>query len=692
MKKIMDTLSENNIFSLQFISVILGILFILGYFFWDNNFLLIILFLFFEGINLLRLKFSREILMILNKIIDYRFTFAILLFLVCIIFKLHGSSIGIYNDLILENRNSTEISEIIGEPRQIRSDEWRAHTPYYFSQFYNNYDLKSYQMSISGQDMTIAYNAPVNNITEIAKPQSWGYILFGNEVGLSWYWCFQLILLCLGSFELAMIVTKNNRLLSFLGLMLIGFSPLLHWWFIPHITIVFVWGILLTVLGYYFFTTRSEKNRGLISIAIVISLCAFVFALFPSCQIPVALISLVLLITLLIRDQGKITFRRQNIFHLLFILIFIFVVLGYFIYTSREGLSAVLNTVYPGERIWTGKDSRLRDLFSDLTVIFLPYKDITYLNNCEVSEFIHVGPLFFILYPVIYRKINKKDRIVGNAIFVMLLVQIVFMCFGFSEMFAKITLFSHINRMSISYGYLSTIFTIWGIYIFSENEKLINEKITMLIAAMYGLIYLTFLTNELLEYMPLYMFVIEIAAYVLLVYLILNKQMKLTVIIFTSMILMATTTINPITTGISAITDHKLYDEIEKIVESDDSNWIVLNDVSMSAYLLASGAKVINGVNYYPDYGKWDRIDASRENENIYNRYAHIDMLLAEEKDYKVLTADSILLNIRLEDLVKWDVKYIFSTGSIEEYLENTEYELIYEDHINTYYIYKIEN
>jgi hypothetical protein len=691
MNKLLDNLSKNNIVSFNFISILLGFLFYASYFCWDENYLLIIIFALFELINLARLWYSELLLKIVNKLIDYRYIVGIIAFVFCLVFGLHGSSIGVYNDTILENSHSSEKSEILGSYRMIRSDEWMVHTPYYFSQFYNDYRLESNQMSISGQDMTISYNAPVKNITELAKPQSWGYILFGNEVGLSWYWCIQLILLCLGSFEFAMILTKKNRLLSFLGMMLIAFSPLLHWWFVPHVTIVFLWGIISTVLGYYFFTTKSEKKRVLASITLVISICAFVFAIFPSCQIPVGLISIVLLIMLLIRDKEKITFKRINIINLFVMALFVLGILGYFVYTSWDAINLILNTVYPGERISTGKDALFTDLFTDLTVLFLPYKDITYLNNSEVSDFIHLGPLFLILFPFMRGKIDKKDLLIGKAMFIMLLIQIVFMLFGFPEIIARITFFSEINRMYISYGYLATLFTIWGIYVISQNRSVLKGKWIILISISYGLVYLTLLSAERLSYQPVYVYLIEILIYVCLVYLILSKRVKVAVIILAAMIMMASFTINPLVAGTSAITNHKVYEEVKDIVEKDDSNWVVLNDSGMSSYLLFTGAKVVNAVNYYPDYGKWEAIDPEFEHNQIYNRYAHINLTISNEKSYEILAPDSISVDVDYEVLKKWDVKYVFSGKNIEEYLQGTNYELLYEDMINMHYIYELK-
>ena len=62
--------------------------------------------------------------------------------------------------------------------------------------------------------MIIGYNSPVKDISLLAKPLTWGYVLLGNEYGLSWYFSLKIILLVLISYEFAMILIQNNKKVS----------------------------------------------------------------------------------------------------------------------------------------------------------------------------------------------------------------------------------------------------------------------------------------------------------------------------------------------------------------------------------------------------------------------------------------------------------------------------------------------
>lgn len=124
-----------------------------------------------------------------NKILDfiykYRFIIAILLIIVGVLFKLHGSSINIWNlssdcpDGVLETGIDNS-SILLGQPRAIRSDEWAVTTPLIFSQSLNGF--KYFSNALRGGSTTDAfsiYGLPVFSLAEIFRPFHLGYLIFG---------------------------------------------------------------------------------------------------------------------------------------------------------------------------------------------------------------------------------------------------------------------------------------------------------------------------------------------------------------------------------------------------------------------------------------------------------------------------------------------------------------------------------
>lgn len=57
--------------------------------------------------------------------------------------------------------------------------------------------------------------------------------------------------------------------------------------------------------------------------------------------------------------------------------------------------------------------------------------------------------------------------------------------------------------------------------------------------------------------------------------------------------------------------------------ENPDSWWLTTENDLRQALMMANGVKVVNGVNFYPDFEKWELIDPEHKFEDEINRYAH---------------------------------------------------------------------
>ena len=95
------------------------------------------------------------------------------LIVVCACLGLHGSSIGLYADIL----GHKELNSVLfGENRPIRSDEWLVFTPFAFSQYYNNFAYFSNIVRGTLTDMFIVYGQPVWDAGMLFRPAQWGYL------------------------------------------------------------------------------------------------------------------------------------------------------------------------------------------------------------------------------------------------------------------------------------------------------------------------------------------------------------------------------------------------------------------------------------------------------------------------------------------------------------------------------------
>lgn len=640
-------------------------------------------------------RWSSNILNLLKTVIlfmiKWRYLIALIVFVLCVLFKLHGSSINEYNKLFSDYDKYSSESLILGNSRPIRSDDWLVQTPYYMSQYYNDYNKDNTLVTLSGQDMLVAQNAPVKDITMIAKPFTWGYIMFGNEYGLSWYWASKMILLVLLSFEACMIITKKNKKVALLGAMMIAFSPAVQWWFVPHATDVFFWGLALFATAYHFFTSE-KKWRWIFMILLSCSVITFVMVLYPPLQVPIGLVMLALFVACLVRDKKDITFKKKDIWQIIVMALFVLIVLGLVVWNSKDAIMALYNTVYPGKRVSLGGGQGIGGLFTDLTSFLLPFKQITYSNNSEVSTFVQFAPIFLMLYPLIWKKMKKdKNMIVGNVLLICIIVMFVFMSIGFPELLAKLTLFSYVDsaRMKLAYGLVAVLFTIWGLDMIWKKQIFSKKQIFGAIAV-FGFLYVCFIGDKELSYVGWKYYGILIIGLMILAFLMLRHYQKIFLVAMAGLMLIVGATVNPIARGISALNGHPLEQKINEIADKDkDAYWLSVNSILMQQLAIANGAKMLNAVNFYPDMEKWKILDPTGEYSDIYNRYAHILVFLTNDNT-EFLTGsapDNFVLKLSCKDALKWPTKYILSVGKLSAC--TNDFKEIYNDTEGDYYIYE---
>ena len=649
-------------------------------------------------LNFFRILFVDQFHKTIDFIIDYRWIIGLILFIFLVIFRIHGSSIGCY-DQIFGNDSSLK-SELFGTGRPIRGDEWNVQVAYYFSQFYNGYSEISHQMSIAGQDMIIGYNAPVLGLTLVGKPFVWGYILFGNEVGLSWYWCSKTILCILVCYEMFYILTRN-KYISLFGSFLLVFSPMMQWWFSPHMYDVMFWGMSLFDVGYYFFMSQSVKKKWAFTFLSGFTLIGFIIALFPSLQIPIGLLMLALLIACILRDKNGFAFAKQDVFRIITVIIIVTIVLGSFVWFAKDEIKLLYSTVYPGKRVCLGGNYSFKDLFTNINMIFTPIKSPSQLNACEISTFNHVGILALLLFPYLLYvkarfKLKSVDLKVGYILFVALILEILFMLFEFPEFFAKITLLSYVNRMNIVYGFTATIFTIWIINQYLTIKSYCSIKVLLTILGVFLLLNVLVVNpmlDEAYDFVPKVVFYFLGCIFSIIVLFVFLKKNHFAIAISCVWIFFTGCTINPIVKGISSITNHEFVKVAKSYSENDKEYWLTTESLQTQNLLLANGLKVINAVNFYPDYGKWKILDTNKEYDDSYNRYAHILVTLTSDvKDIEIsLSApDSIVVKLNVNELKKLNIRHICSMQDYSQLFEkeNIDYKELYCK--NNIYLYEV--
>uniref|UniRef100_UPI0032D56FC8 DUF7657 domain-containing protein n=1 Tax=Paenibacillus sp. Marseille-Q4541 TaxID=2831522 RepID=UPI0032D56FC8 len=241
----------------------------------------------------------------IDKLVKYRYIIGLTIFIVFMLLKLNGSSIGMWNQILGEPKSE---NRIFGVERSIRSDEWLVQTPYFLSQTFSNEPLK-YENDLirsDGQNMVLA-NAPTMTLETLGKPFYWGFLLFGKDYGLSWFYFSKLIILILLSFEICMILTNRNKQISVLGAFWIGFSAPIQWWFTTGAgvveLIIYSQGIIVSI--YYLLKQGKLKYRIMLSLGTLLSTIGFIFTLYPALQVPLGFLVISFVLGIFIQHGFK---------------------------------------------------------------------------------------------------------------------------------------------------------------------------------------------------------------------------------------------------------------------------------------------------------------------------------------------------------------------------------------------------
>lgn len=647
------------------------------------------------GYNIIGKYFGDRIKKILNKILKYRYIIALVVFVILVLFKVNFSSLDMWITYLNEDTNLS--STIIGEPRAIRSDEWLVYTPLMLAQAQNDSWYNQYNSNVEqGNYNMMINNLPVFNLTIISHPLQWGFLLFGMEYGYSWYWAMKMILLFLVSIELVMIITKKNEILSLAGGILLALAPCMMWWLSTSIPDAFIYGIAIIILFHYYVENVQNykiKNKLLIALGMIITIPGFAMTLYPAYQIPLAYLIAGFLIIDFINHFKQI--KKQDYIIMISTLILSLAMVGYFIIISWNDIMVQMNTVYPGARFETGGTFNINNFVQYFTNVFLfSNQAVGNTNACEISTYIY--PFAAMLILSIYAITNKKNNIKENKLFVVLSVLFIFFfawCYiGFNNLFAKITFLynSQAERTGLVLGLIGTLICLIILSKYKKNEIFTNLQATIITTIIIIASYIILKNSAYYSYFSMIKLEIIFILVFLMTYFLLTTNKNGFSVVILIVALISGLLVNPITIGTKIFTETELYSQIQEIEEENENAlWIGHSDTN-AQYLLACGVNTLNGTNIYPNFNWLNIVDPEKKYEQIYNRYAHINIELGNETNFELIYGDNYTAVLTYKNIKDLGISYIFTMNEFDiNKIEQFKLEEIYSNKDKNQYIYK---
>lgn len=627
-----------------------------------------------------------------NWIFDKRWFIGIAFLIFMTANRYHGVSIGYYNDAIQPGQGSESGAPILGQTRSIRSDEFVVTFPSTLASSYGENAFGKYNSIMRGEETLNAINGVYLGISTIGNvPQKLIYAILPVEYAYSFCWSFQLIFSFLMSMELFYIITKKKKLLSAAGAFLVIFSSFNLWWGMIS-QLLMTSGTVVCV--HYFLQSKEKWKKILFGLATTIIFSMFVSNVYPAWQVPLGYMFLAIGICVLHENWDKVKELRKSDWAIIgcaLVLVAGFVVS--YLYSIAEYTEVITETAYPGERVDTGS-LYLSKLFYCAQAPFYAYKDIG--NPSEAGVFFGLFPIPTIMAAFCWIKEKKKDWLTAGLLLAQL-PMLLYVTTGFPESIAKLLLFSNstVFRTIDIIGLIQIYFIVIVLGRYENTKKLplvLAIPAGMLVAALN----LYFSNRDFPGYMSQWQSIVMFLVITgLCVGLMINLKDKLKNIWLIAVISLSIFTgiyIFPVMKGFDAVFSKPVAGEIQKICEEDPgAKWLTSGGgIVLSGYNVACGAPTVNSVNTYPNLKLWEKLDEKSQYEEIYNRYAHIDVVFtSDETSFELIQADYMQISLSYEDIAKTEAEYLLTMG--EPNIEDNpfvEFEKIYEE--NGMFIYRM--
>lgn len=610
-------------------------------------------------------------------IYKYRFVLSFLLLIMLVSFKISGSSMGCWKLFLGDGESGIRL----GEPRVWRSDEWGTLTPLCFRQQYNtlgSYNRYSQTLGSILTDNMLVYGQPSWDILTLFRPFYWGYLFFGSERGLSWFWCSRLIVLFLSWFELGMLITDGQKKISVMLSVCVSFAPFLQWWFaINGLVEMLIYGACF-VLGSNYLVSRAFNPRK-IAVAVGMAVCAvgYVLTFYPTWMVPVAWGFVPLFLWVVIWKFDRKVLRRVDVVPWLLIFVITAAGLTVLAVTSWDVIKAELNSVYPGNAPSSSGGTGLWWMMK------YPISLVSRFSMNELivenSSIICFAPAGFILALWVIIKEKKKDPLL-----ILLLVMNLFLawyyCVGIPKWLAKMLLLSFVNsnRGPQVLGFLRLTLFVRAVALKEKAPKrwlaalaaVISSAVPMRLALGFtkyepgGLRYEYFDTAEK---------ILVVWAILAVVFYLLYRARKskytMAVLGVCTVVLASSIWINPVAKGVPEITKSETMQQIRDLVKEDpQAIWLVVDMAYPATNIPAmAGADCLNTTQTYPQKTRWETLDQEGEYEDIYNRYCHIRASLGSKTMLELVSTDYIEVTLSPEELKKLNIRYIVSTNDFDE-------------------------
>lgn len=641
----------------------------------------------------------------------------LLLFSVFVIFKISGTSIGYYQQL-LNGSNSKDSSLVSGSPRGIRSDEWLVWTQLTISQSKNGFDKYNPDLG-SGRDLSLHFEIPTDDWSAVFKPQNWSFLILPLEYAFAFKWWYLMFVLICGAYFFALRFLPGKCLLSALLATAFAFSPFVLWWYQSPVLGVMGYGFFILLLVMQIIEGKEvprinnkKLSSGLMVVALSFLGMCFAVILYPPFQISIALMIVAFSIGYLLKARYNLQVPYKTLFKRVALLA---LAAGLVLFTSfifindkKDIISSLSDSVYPGERV-VPSGSTKNNPFATFGGFLTPLLQSSsrasnyYTNQSEASQFILLSP--FLIVPAIFLLVYqyKRDKKINWLLFVLVMTAVLLMLrvyVGFGDSIYKLLLLDKVphRRLMIAFGFLGYIMTV--VYLAQVKSLNIKKRHMRVFSYIYAsVLFAGMITLAVIAVRRYPQFVIRhreglflAVSFSAIYYFLIRGWRILFAFSLLGFTMLSSFRAMPLYQGLGPLYNSQLVSTIEKVSEPED-DWIVVGQFLFEQVPLITGNRSFSGVQIYPVESFW--IDKYGEQYKYqFDRKGHITYRNSaiDQPGVELIHTNQIQINFSCKDtFIMQEVEYVLSETPITnkqcvKLLETVSYPA------KQFYIYKLIN
>lgn len=628
---------------------------------------------------------------LVRSAVRHRFALALVALVVLVGLEVSGSSVAMWGSYMGEDPYA---GVLFGMPRAVRSDEWLVFTPFSVSQQLVGYAPTNPLIRGCATDVTVAYGQPAWALATLFRPFLWGHLALGPARGLSFFWCARALALVLATYECMLLLTDGRVSLAAYGAILVGFAPIVEWWFAVNGTAeLLVFGQLLVVALHRLLRAEGQAARFGWSVLMAWCLGCYAMVIYPAWQVPLAYVfGCMGLGDLAVWLRGQHDGRGRAVASVLPALLCAAVLavvgVGLSLRAGWDAVLACLNTAYPGQRMSAGggkADVLLNGLFAPTSA--LAAKNFP-RGSCVGAGFVSLFPLGA-LFAVWHLAQGARRRSVDVALLALSLPYALFLAYllaGLPPLVAQVTLMGRTtpNRLAMAMGLLdvlllvrslslawyeadracggkeSPVGTPWAVgcvapvavaaLLVAAGHAAAPDYVQGWVAVMLGLSFAVLATPVLLPRQAFDG----------------GRRSRGTWLVASALAVVAMgMCVNPVQQGLAPIERSEAIAAMRSVAQEDpDALWVSDDNIGGQALIMA-GAPCISSVNVYPNLERWHELDPSGTYEETYNRYAHVFVEPGDKTAFDNPEWDCLRVSVTPDDLRTLGATYWLSRRNL---------------------------